>query len=57
MRKPNKHTQKLTKFPKTAVNNQSAESPADITRQRIDIDRELAEVTLKDAGTFDFEEF
>ena len=48
--------EKLTKI-KSALNFQTEKETINFVLQQFDIDIQLAEVTLKEAGTFDFEEF
>ena len=48
--------EKLTKI-KSALNFQTEKETSNFVLQQFDVDIQLAEVTLKDAGTFDFEEF
>lgn len=48
--------EKLTKI-KSALNFQTEKETINFVLQQFDIDLQLAEVTLKEAGTFDFEEF
>ena len=48
--------EKLTKI-KSALNFQTEKETINFVLQQFDVDIQLAEVTLKDAGTFDFEEF
>ena len=48
--------EKLTKI-KSALNFQTEKETINFVLQQFDIDVQLAEVTVKEAGTFDFEEF
>ena len=48
--------EKLTKI-KSALNFQTEKETINFVLQQFDVDIQLAEVTLKDAGSFDFEEF
>lgn len=47
--------EKLTRI-KSALNFQTEKEAINFVLQQFDIDLQLAEVTLKEAGTFDFEE-